>query len=161
MLATLIFQTQLKTSLALFNSEIPKHLNYKKLNPEILIQDSFVKIADENIEWKGKDANDDLISGTLRSSILERKRFPIQDVLSHDDVITLYNSGSGQSYPYTQPVTISVDKSQSLKGFVVGTGSSVVSGKTGNAISLTQSSSIILKSPRVIDLDFFCPLSIY
>jgi hypothetical protein len=66
-------------------------------------------------------------------------------VLSHDDVITLYNSGSGQSYPYTQPVTISVDKSQSLKGFVVGTGSSVVSGKTGNAISLTQSSAIILK----------------
>lgn len=66
-------------------------------------------------------------------------------VLSHDDVIALYNSGSGQSYPYTQPVTISVDKSQSLKGFVVGTGSSVVSGKTGNAISLTQSSAIILK----------------
>ena len=66
-------------------------------------------------------------------------------VLSHDDVIALYNSGSGQSYPYTQPVTISVDKSQSLKGFVVGTGSSVVSGKTGNAISLTQSTSIILK----------------
>ena len=66
-------------------------------------------------------------------------------VLSHDDVIALYNSGSGQSYPYTQPVTISVDKSQSLTGFVVGTGSSVVSGKTGNAISLTQSTSIILK----------------
>ena len=65
--------------------------------------------------------------------------------LSHDDVIAIYNSGSGQSYPYTQPVSISVDKSQSLKGFVIGTGSSVVSGKTGNAISLTQSSSIILK----------------
>jgi hypothetical protein len=66
-------------------------------------------------------------------------------VLSHDEVITLYNSGSGQSYPYTQPVTLCVDKSQSLKGFVIGTGSSVVSGKTGNAISLTQSSSIVLK----------------
>jgi hypothetical protein len=65
--------------------------------------------------------------------------------LSHDDVITLYNSGSGQSYPYTQPVTISVDRSQSLTGFVLGTGSTVVSGKTGNAISLTQSTSIILK----------------
>ena len=66
-------------------------------------------------------------------------------VLTHDDVIAIYNSGSGQSYPYSLPTVVSVDKSQSLKGFVIGTGSSTVSGKTGNAISLTQSSSIILK----------------
>jgi len=65
--------------------------------------------------------------------------------LSHDDVISIYNSGSGQTYPYTSPVSISTDKYQSLRGFVIGTGSSTVSGKTGNAISLTQSTAIVLK----------------
>ena len=44
----------IKTSLALFNNEIPKHLNFKKLNPEILIEGSYVKVADKNIEWKNK-----------------------------------------------------------------------------------------------------------
>ena len=43
----------IKTSLALYNNEIPKHLNYKKLNPEILIEGSSIKVVDKNIEWKG------------------------------------------------------------------------------------------------------------
>ncbi len=45
----------IKTSLALFNDEIPKHLNYKKLNPEILIEGKPVKIADKNIKWERKN----------------------------------------------------------------------------------------------------------
>ena len=45
----------IKTSLALYNGEIPKHLNFKKLNPEILIEGTQVKVADKNIEWKNKD----------------------------------------------------------------------------------------------------------
>lgn len=43
----------IKTSLALYNKEIPKHLNYSKLNPEILLEDKPVKVADKNIEWNG------------------------------------------------------------------------------------------------------------
>ncbi|MBL0105763.1 MAG: hypothetical protein IPP52_00305 [Ignavibacteria bacterium] len=45
----------IKTSLALYNNEIPKHLNFKKLNPEILIEDTPVKVADKNIEWESKN----------------------------------------------------------------------------------------------------------
>jgi malonyl CoA-acyl carrier protein transacylase len=45
----------IKTSLALYNNEIPKHLNYNKLNPEILIDGTYVKVADKKIEWKGSN----------------------------------------------------------------------------------------------------------
>lgn len=45
----------IKTSLALYNNEIPKHLNFKKLNPEILIEGTPVSVADNNIEWKNKN----------------------------------------------------------------------------------------------------------
>ncbi|MBL8006959.1 MAG: SDR family NAD(P)-dependent oxidoreductase, partial [Ignavibacteria bacterium] len=44
----------IKTSLALFNQEIPAHLNFKNLNPEILIEGTPVKVADKNKEWKGE-----------------------------------------------------------------------------------------------------------
>ncbi|MDQ3021354.1 MAG: SDR family NAD(P)-dependent oxidoreductase [Bacteroidota bacterium] len=44
----------IKTSLALYNKEIPQHLNYKKLNPEILIDNTPVKVADKNIKWDSK-----------------------------------------------------------------------------------------------------------
>ncbi|MBK8552604.1 MAG: acyltransferase domain-containing protein, partial [Ignavibacteria bacterium] len=45
----------IKTSLALYNKEIPRHLNYKKLNPEIKIGNKPVKVADKNINWNGRN----------------------------------------------------------------------------------------------------------
>lgn len=49
------------------------------------------------IEFKGKDANEDLISGDLEKSILNKKRFPVTSTLTIedliDDVITLYDNG--------------------------------------------------------------------
>jgi acyl transferase domain-containing protein/acyl-CoA synthetase (AMP-forming)/AMP-acid ligase II/acyl carrier protein len=42
----------IKTSLALFKKEIPKHLNFNNLNPEIHTKETNVKVADKNIEWK-------------------------------------------------------------------------------------------------------------
>ena len=43
----------IKTSLALYNKEIPGSLNFKKINPEINIENKPVKIADKNISWIG------------------------------------------------------------------------------------------------------------
>ncbi|MBS1551819.1 MAG: SDR family NAD(P)-dependent oxidoreductase, partial [Bacteroidetes bacterium] len=45
----------IKTSLALHNHEIPRHLNFRKLNPEILIDGTPVRVADKNIEWKSRN----------------------------------------------------------------------------------------------------------
>lgn len=44
----------IKTSLALYYKEIPKHLNYKKLNPEILLDGKNIEIADKKIKWENK-----------------------------------------------------------------------------------------------------------
>ncbi|MBS1518088.1 MAG: SDR family NAD(P)-dependent oxidoreductase [Bacteroidetes bacterium] len=41
----------IKTSLALFHGQIPKHLNFNSLNPEIHLTGSAVKIADREIPW--------------------------------------------------------------------------------------------------------------
>lgn len=41
----------IKTSLALYNKKIPKHLNYTSLNPEIHLDGSSVKIADTDVSW--------------------------------------------------------------------------------------------------------------
>jgi twinkle protein len=51
----------------------------------------------EFIEWENKDANDDLINGKLRSSVLNRKRFPVSGTFTidelRDDILTLYDKG--------------------------------------------------------------------
>lgn len=41
----------IKTSLALYNKKIPKHLNFISLNPEIHIDGTSIKIADTEINW--------------------------------------------------------------------------------------------------------------
>lgn len=49
------------------------------------------------IEWEGKDANDDLISGILKESVKNKKRFPVSGTLTmkdlYDDVMDLYDNG--------------------------------------------------------------------
>lgn len=51
----------------------------------------------EFIEWEGKDANDDLISGVLEQSVKKRKKFPVAGTATFSDlkaqVIDLYNNG--------------------------------------------------------------------
>lgn len=49
------------------------------------------------IEWKGKDANDDLLSGDLKKSVSNAKRFPVNGTFTMDDlfdgVMDLYDNG--------------------------------------------------------------------
>ena len=49
------------------------------------------------IEWNGKDANDDLISGKIQESVKGKKRFPVSGTLTmgevQDDVYDLYENG--------------------------------------------------------------------
>jgi twinkle protein len=49
------------------------------------------------VEWEGKDANDDLISGVLDKTAKNKKRFPVSGTLTIDDlydgVIDLYDNG--------------------------------------------------------------------
>jgi len=51
----------------------------------------------EFIEWSGKDANDDLISGKISESVKAAKRFPIKGITNpidlKDDVFALYDNG--------------------------------------------------------------------
>ena len=51
----------------------------------------------EFIEFENKDANGDLIEGKLRSSVLNRKRFPVSGTFSvkdlKDDILALYENG--------------------------------------------------------------------
>ncbi len=51
----------------------------------------------EFIEWKGKDANDDLISLDLTDSVKNRKRFPVSGTFTVDDlydgILDLYDNG--------------------------------------------------------------------
>lgn len=59
------------------------------------------------IEWEGKDANDDLISGDILNSIKNVKRFPVSGTFTIDDlydgVIDLYDNGLPSTiYPYSK-----------------------------------------------------------
>lgn len=49
------------------------------------------------IEWKGKDANDDLLSGDLENSIRNKKRFPVAGTFTSldlmDGIFDLYHNG--------------------------------------------------------------------
>ena len=51
----------------------------------------------EFVEWKNKDANDDLIEGVLRESVLNRKRFPVSGTFNVTDlkggIVDLYENG--------------------------------------------------------------------
>lgn len=54
------------------------------------------------IEWNGKDANDDLISGVIHESIKVKKRFPVSGTLTmgetQSDVYDLYENGLPDTY---------------------------------------------------------------
>lgn len=49
------------------------------------------------IEWEGKDANDDLKSGVLERTVLQRKKFPVSGTFKvsdlYDGIINLYDNG--------------------------------------------------------------------
>ena len=51
----------------------------------------------EFVEWKNKDANDDLIEGVLRDSVLSRKKFPVSGTFNvtdlKDGIVDLYENG--------------------------------------------------------------------
>lgn len=51
----------------------------------------------EFIEWKNKDANEDLIEGVLRETVKKRKRFPVSGTFTAEDlkdgIMDLYNNG--------------------------------------------------------------------
>ena len=51
----------------------------------------------EFVEWKNKDANDDLIAGVLRESVLNRKKFPVSGTFNVTDlkggIVDLYENG--------------------------------------------------------------------
>ena len=51
----------------------------------------------EFVEWKNKDANDDLIEGVLRESVLSRKKFPVSGTFNVTDlkggIVDLYENG--------------------------------------------------------------------
>ena len=56
----------------------------------------------EFIEWQGKDANDDLISGVLTSSVKKIQRFPVSGTFKVSDlmpeIINLYDNGLPETY---------------------------------------------------------------
>ena len=56
----------------------------------------------EFIEWEGKDANDDLISGVLEKSVLKKQRFPVSGTFTVSDlmpeIMNLYNNGLPETY---------------------------------------------------------------
>jgi twinkle protein len=51
----------------------------------------------EFIEWEGKDANEDLISGVLEKTVLKKQRFPVSGTFTVSDlmprIIDLYDNG--------------------------------------------------------------------
>jgi twinkle protein len=51
----------------------------------------------EFIDWKGKDANDDLISLDLANTVKQTKRFPVSGTFTvddlYDDILNLYDNG--------------------------------------------------------------------
>lgn len=58
----------------------------------------------ERINWKGKDANDDLLSGVLEKSIFNRDKYPVSGTFtvtdSYDEIIGLYDNGLPETiYP--------------------------------------------------------------
>jgi twinkle protein len=56
----------------------------------------------EFIEWEGKDANEDLISGVLEKTVLQRKRFPVSGTFTVSDlmpdILNLYDNGLPSTY---------------------------------------------------------------
>lgn len=56
----------------------------------------------EFIEWEGKDANEDLVSGVLENSVLKRQRFPVSGTFTVSElmpeIMNLYNYGLPQTY---------------------------------------------------------------
>jgi twinkle protein len=61
----------------------------------------------EFVEWIGKDANDDLVSGSLFSSVKNRQRFPVGGTFSVDDLINdiydLYDNGLPKTLALRNP----------------------------------------------------------
>jgi twinkle protein len=58
----------------------------------------------EFIEWNGKDANEDLISGTLEKTAYNKKRFPVSGTFTvselYDGILDLYDNGLPETiYP--------------------------------------------------------------
>jgi twinkle protein len=59
------------------------------------------------IEWKGKDANDDLLSGDIWQSVKQEQSFPVSGTYNfeklEDDVLSLYNSGLPKTMKLEKP----------------------------------------------------------
>ena len=59
------------------------------------------------IEWKGKDANDDLLSGDLFNSLSNEQRFPVDGTFNYydleSDILGLYESGIPKTMKLTKP----------------------------------------------------------
>jgi twinkle protein len=66
------------------------------------------------IEWKGKDANDDLLSGDIWQSVKQEQSFPVSGTYNfenlEDDVLSLYNSGLPKTMKITKPCFDGLDK---------------------------------------------------
>ena len=58
------------------------------------------------IEWKGKDANDDLLSGDIQTSLSNEQKFPVDGTFSFSDlrggIYDLYNSGIPKTMSLTK-----------------------------------------------------------
>ena len=82
----------------------------------------------EFIEWEGKDANEDLISGVLEKSVLKRKRFPVSGTFTVSDlmpdILNLYDNGLPSTYsPKAKVFGNMKDVYSTMRGQVnVGTG---------------------------------------
>ena len=61
----------------------------------------------EVVTWDGKDANDDLISGKIESSLSNRKRFPVSGTFTvkdlYSDILDLYDNGLPETIKPTHP----------------------------------------------------------
>lgn len=61
----------------------------------------------EFVEWSGKDANDDLVSGVLRQSIKNIKRFPVGGTFTvddlYEDILRLYDEGLPKTLKVKNP----------------------------------------------------------
>ena len=61
----------------------------------------------EYVEFEGKDANDDLKSGVLKTTIKNKKRFPVGGTFSvddlYDDILKLYDEGLPKTLKISNP----------------------------------------------------------
>ena len=59
------------------------------------------------IEWKGKDANDDLLSGDIYTSVKNAQSFPVDGTFNYDNLkgglMELYNNGFPKTMKLTKP----------------------------------------------------------